>query len=189
LMMAKTHKKPGHNPRSPTATCELRPGRKRLKKALVNVVFFVLGRAMQSGSRVEHAIRREVAEWEEGFRITMRVLPHGPAMGWVKREGRLIHLRSPTAPADLSINFKNLECAFAMLTPQIGVCQGFSEHRISVAGDLTRCMSFVRCLNAVLVILYPQPVASRLVKRLPKHTPGLIMKRLHVVCLGIPFGG
>jgi hypothetical protein len=188
MMMAKPFGKMSRSPFPPPAPLELRPGRKRFRKAVVKVVFFVLGRAMQSGSRVEHAIRREVAEWEEGFRITMRVLPHGPAMGWVKRDGRLVHLRSPAAPADLSINFKNLECAFAMLTPQVGVCQGFSEHRISVAGDLARCMSFVRCLNAVLVILYPQPVAARLVKRLPGKTPGLIMKRLHVVCLGVPFG-
>ena len=166
----------------------LRPGRKRIKRAVVVAVFFVLGRAMQSGSVLEHSIRREVAEWEEGFRVTMHVQPAGPSMGWVKKQGRLKYLGRPETPADLSINFKNLECAFVMLTPQVGLCQGFSEHRLSVSGDLARSISFVRCLNAILVILYPRWMASRLVKRLPPKPADLFQKRLHVYLMGIPFG-
>ena len=171
----------GHHP-------SIRPGRKRGKELTVKASYFLLGRALQSLARVDHATRTEVAEWEEGFTVLFRVLPRGPSMALRKEDGKLRHLGGGMEKADLSINFKNIESAFMTLTPQISLFQSFAEHRCTVMGDLTRAMSVVRCISNALIHLYPRVISKRLVKRLPPASWQTWKTRLHLYCVGIPLG-
>jgi len=69
--------------------------------------------------------------------------------------------------ADLVINYKNIECAFMVLTPQKGIPQAFAEHRMSVVGYLGDAMIFTRCINIVLCYLYPRFINKRLLRPCP----------------------
>ena len=62
---------------------------KSLKKLVVQVVMFVLGRAFQSASRLDSGIQNEILPWEDGLVILMQVLPKGPSMCLLKKEDRI----------------------------------------------------------------------------------------------------
>ena len=164
------------------------PGRRRLKEMTVRVLFFVLGRSLKSLAGIDHATRTEVAEWEEGFTVMLRVLPNGPKMGLRRGNGALRYLGRRVETADLIITFKNIESAFMTLTPQISIFRSFAEHRCMVEGDLSRAMSLVRCINHALIHLYPRAISTRLVKRLPPGSPRIHKTRLYLYCVGIPLG-
>ena len=165
-----------------------RPGPKRLKSLTVRLVLCILGRALASASRIDADIAREVAEWEEGFSLQMKVLPAGPSGSWRKLDGRLRFQGSAGEQADLLVHFKNLESAFLILTPQMGIHEGFAQHRMSVQGDLTRCMSLVRCLNRVIAYLYPSCLSRRLLKPQPETNRKILGPRISLYLVGIRLG-
>ncbi|WP_027370778.1 hypothetical protein [Desulfovermiculus halophilus] len=162
--------------------------RKWMKEAVVALSLFVLGRAFQSGARRDHGLQQETAEWPEGLRITLQVLPDGPHLNLCKQDGQMKHLKQAERPADLEINFKNIECALMLLTPRMGLAQGFAEHRISIVGDLNLSMSFTRCMNIMLSYFYPECICRRLLKRIPQSDPDHAFHRIHIYLVGIPFG-
>ena len=164
------------------------PGRKRFKEFTAKVIFFILGRAFQSLSKIDHDIQTEVAEWEENFTLMLKVQPNGPQMGWKKEYGVIKYLGSKIQDADLILNFKNIDSAFKVLTPQISIPQGNAEHRLSIVGDLSRTTAYVRCVNKILFYLYPRFICKRLVKRLPAMDFKAQQTRLYVYLIGIPFG-
>ncbi len=166
----------------------VQPGKKWFKTAVCKIVLVVLGRAFQSGARHDPDIRREVAAFPEGFILVMNVLPFGPRMALEKHNGKLKYRGSRYAQGDLVINFKNLECAFMVLTPQIGATQAFAERRLTVIGDLGYAMVFTRCLNMLLAHLYPRFICKRLVKRVPPMPLKKQWIKLKINLLGIPFG-
>ncbi len=163
-------------------------GSKWFKFLVAEIVFFVLGRAFQSGSRHDPDMRRETAVWPEGFAVVLKVLPAGPRMVLEKSDGILRHRGSGFVDGNLSIEFKNIECAFLVLTPQIGAARAFAERRTSVRGDLADALIFTRCLNIMLAYLYPKFVCKRLLKRVPNMTLKKQFARAKIYLAGIPFG-
>ena len=164
------------------------PGTKFFKKFTVKTVFFILGRSLASASKFEPRIRREVASWEEGFSIMMKVLPSGPCLGWKKENGTLIYMGSKLKKAELIINFKNLTSAFLLMTPQIGVAEGFAQHRMTVIGDLAKSISFNRCLNILLPYLYPDFICKRLLKEIPEMKYERFYRMMYLYLIGVPLG-
>ncbi len=166
----------------------IRPGKKWVKALVVKIIFIVLGRAFQSGSRHDLEIQREIAVWPENFVIIMNVFPEGPRMVLEKIHDNLIYQGNKFIRSDLVINFKNMECAFMVLTPQIGPVQAFAEKRMTVAGDLADAMIFTRCLNIMIAYLYPKFICKRLLKRVPAMTAKKQLNRVIIYMAGIPFG-
>ncbi|MEW6078869.1 MAG: hypothetical protein AB1724_13720 [Thermodesulfobacteriota bacterium] len=189
------------------------PGRKWFKEITVNAVFLFLGTAMEAAAVRDPDIKKEVDTWENGFTLMMNVLPHGPYMTFEKSDDRLFYrgikikdrgndIRERIAKGgevklwgaklrdvDVIINFKNIECAFMALTPQMGTPQAYAERRLLVKGDLVKVMSFSRCLNVLLAHLYPRFICAILVKR----PPGMGLKKQLIrmrimldIALGMP---
>ena len=161
---------------------------KRVKKFIVRVVMLVLGRALQSASRWDALIRHEVARWKDGHSFILEVLPSGPKMGMQKQGGRLKFKGAQLADADLVVRFKNIECAFLVFSGLMGTEQGFAENRMTVKGDLPEALSLIRCMNRVVVYLYPKFISQRLVKRVPKLSFKQHALRLYLMLFGIPTG-
>jgi hypothetical protein len=166
----------------------IRPGKKWVKALVVKIIFIVLGRAFQSGSRHDLEIQREISVWPENFVIIMNVFPEGPRMVLEKIHDKLIYQGNKFIRSDLVINFKNIECAFMVLTPQIGPAQAFAEKRMTVAGDLADAMIFTRCLNIMIAYLYPEFICKRLLKRVPAMTVRKQLNRVIIYMAGIPLG-
>lgn len=166
----------------------IKPGKKWVKELVVKIVFMVLGRAFQSGSRHDPEIRREIAAWPENFMVMMNVFPEGPRMVLEKIHGRLTYHGNKIIRGDLVINFKNMECAFMVMTPQIGPAQAFAQRRMTVTGNLVDAMIFTRCLNIIIAYLYPKFICKRLLKRVPVMTARKRINRVIIYTAGIPFG-
>lgn len=168
------------------------PRKSRFKKFVVKVVFFVLGKGLQSASKHDRTLQAEVAAWPEDTLILFKVAPHEPRMAFGKTGHDRLEYKGTKITdeeADLMIAFKNLESAFLMLTAQIGTPQAYTEHRIAVRGDLVLGLSVIRCLNIVERYLFPTFLAKRVLRRLPAipffKRNGL---RLWIYIFGIAFG-
>lgn len=166
----------------------IRPGKKWVKALVVKIIFIVLGRAFQSGSRHDLEIQIEISVWPENFVIIMNVFPEGPRMVLEKIHDKLLYQGNKFIRSDLAINFKNIECAFMVMTPQIGPAQAFAEKRMTVAGDLADAMIFTRCLNIMIAYLYPEFICKRLLKRVPAMTVRKQLNRVIIYMAGIPLG-
>ena len=191
----------------------IEPGRKWVKESIVNIVFLFMGTAFEAAAKRDPDIKKEVDTWENGFTLMMNVLPHGPYMTFEKEDDRLFYRgikikdrnndikeRSAKGHAvklwgaklkdvDVIVNFKNIECAFMTLTPQIGTPQAYAERRLLVKGDLVKVMSFSRCLNILLAHLYPKFVYASLMKRPPRmglKKQFLRMMIMADIALGLP---
>lgn len=161
---------------------------KRFKRLTVTLSMIVMGRALQTASRLDSDVMREIAAWPEGFTVMMHVVPRGPKLGWIKQGRRLCCLGSRLDRADLEIHYKNVECAFLLFAGLIGPDQACAEHRLAVRGDLTLTMSFIRCIKRVLAYLFPRPLSRRLLKRVPPMGLRRQIVRLLIYGAGIPFG-
>ena len=169
----------------------IKPGKKPVKVLTTKIVFLFLGSAMEVAAGKDPDIKKEVDAWEDGFTLMMHVLPYGPYMTFEKKDGRL-HFRglkikdrandikerikksgnvkyhgAKLKNIDVIVHFKNIESAFMLMTPQMGVPQAYAERRVMVKGDLVKVMSFSRALNILLAHLYPRFICSSLVKRMP----------------------
>ena len=189
------------------------PGRKWFKEATVKSVFLFLGTAFEAAAKRDPDVRKEVDSWDNGFTLSMNILPYGPYMTFEKADGKLFYrgarlkdrnndLKEREAKGeavqarniklqdiDVIVNFKNIECAFLALTPQMGTPQAYAERRLLVKGDLVKIMSFSRCLNILLAHLYPKFVYASLMKRPPRMGLKKQFIRLMImvdIALGLP---
>ncbi|ROR03201.1 aldehyde ferredoxin oxidoreductase C-terminal domain-containing protein [Desulfosoma caldarium] len=168
------------------------PGRDTPKDKVVQIFFWILGRAMQSASRRDAVFRRQLASWPKGLTVLFKVLPYGPRTALrVDDAGKLRALGDTVSEreADLIIGFKNMDTAFRMLTAQLSTPDAFAQNRLSVVGDLAIAMQLTRLLDRVQCLLYPKWLAQRLVKRVPSM-PTLEKwgKRAWLYLVGIPLG-
>jgi hypothetical protein len=166
----------------------IKPGRKWLKRILAKIIFIFLGRAFQAATRFDPDIRREVEDLPEHFTMMMNIQPNGPSMSLEKAGPRLMYRGGSAKTADLTINFKNLECALMVLLPIMGADRAFAERRMNVRGDLAMASAVTRCLNILLAHLYPRIVCRNLMKRLPAMPLSKQLVRLKILFAGIPLG-
>ncbi|GAP13694.1 hypothetical protein LARV_01449 [Longilinea arvoryzae] len=171
---------------------DIPPRRKPFKRAINQIVLFVLGRALQSLSHSDPLVQQEVSTWPENLTLMMVIRPDGGSLAVTRGEGgRLIYRgsRVPEAQADVVIYIKNVDGAFAMFTGQQGIDVAYAQHAMCARGDLSNTVSVVRVLNIAESYLFPAFLARRLMKELPpipllrKH--GL---RIKTYTLGLLFG-
>ncbi|MCK4847678.1 MAG: hypothetical protein KAT16_01495 [Candidatus Heimdallarchaeota archaeon] len=167
----------------------VRPGHKRFKVLVVKIVFFVLGRALQSVSRFDPVIKEELKEWPDNLSIMYKVQPFGPEMMICKENGQLRKRPSSEKEATMIIFLKNIEYSFLLMTTQKGTVQAFLESAAYLKGDVPIAMSLIRILDRVQYYLFPGIIAKRVVKRLPNISlTSRYSGRLRLYLLGIPFG-
>ncbi len=167
---------------------EISPGSTPWKIAVVKTMFFALGRATPAILRMDKEAGKELAGWDEGFKVMLEVLPKGPFLSFEKKDGALVFLGLVETEADLIVSFKNLESAFLMLTTQISTPEAYAQHRISVKGEIKTGMSFTRCLNIVQFLLFPEIISKRVLKRLPEMTMDRWLTRLYAYLVAVPLG-
>ena len=161
---------------------------KKIKKIVVQIVMFVLGKAIQSASHWDSIIRHEAARWPDGFIVSLEVLPWGPRMSLKKQEARLKYIGAGPENSDLVISFKNIECAFLVFSGLMGSEQASAEHRMTLRGDLAIALSLIRIINLIEVYLYPKIISRRLVKKVPRLTLKQHVLRVYIMLVGIPTG-
>ncbi len=123
-----------------------------MKRRIIAIVFFFLGRGFAACARLDSRVKREVGRWPEGTVVTLRVAPSGPQTSWSVEDGVFRHLGSRAVEPTLLVTFKNPE----------GALPAFAEHRSTLAGDISLGMSVVRCLHIVEGYLFPAVMTRRI---------------------------
>jgi aldehyde:ferredoxin oxidoreductase len=171
---------------------DILPKKKPLKQGLVKTILFILGRALQTASKLDKSIQKELEAFPVGYTAMMYTLPHGPGMAVQKNaNGTFTYLGLKIKPeqADLVIFMKHTEAALMMLTGQIGTSQAMAEHRMMVKGNIHLGMVFTRCLNIVETYLFPQLIVKRILRNVPQIPFWKrYARRLVIYIFGVPFG-
>ncbi|NMT65091.1 hypothetical protein [Marinobacter orientalis] len=141
------------------------------RRLYVELMFQVMGRALQAISEVDASARREARGLPEGFLFEMMVMPDGSRL-IVEHvgDGRFhYHGNSAPRPVDLSIRFKHIAHAFLVMSFQEKTSVAFANDRMLVDGDIGYAVRMTRILNRLESFILPRVVAERAVKEYPSN--------------------
>lgn len=142
-----------------------------LKKFVVNIGFKLLGKGLVSCSKIEKAVKEELNYYEDGFVVELKVLNTDTKVAVKKMGNEFKYLGSKyKSTPDLSIIFKSYEGALLLVLGQIGVYEGYAQHRFIVKGDFIQGMPFVRILYYVEAYLFPRFITKKILKEMPERS-------------------
>ena len=154
------------------------------RRAYVELMFQVMGRALQAISEVDDITRNETRTLPVGFLFEMQVMPNGPKLIVEHTgDGRLFfHGDSAPRPIDLSIQFKHIAHAFLVLSFQEKTSVAFANDRMLVDGDVSLAVRMTRVLNRLETFILPKLVAQRAVKEYPAdlHLPNKLINAARI---------
>jgi hypothetical protein len=138
------------------------------KGALAKTSLIALGATFELVSELVPEMKEEIADWEEGRKVTIGVLPKGPFITIQKVGNRIKYLGASQKEPDLCVYFKNLESAVLLFTAQIGAPQAVAENRVCVHGSNYKAMQATRAMAIVQTYLFPGILLDMTFKRPPK---------------------
>lgn len=149
----------------------IKPMALQARRLYVELMFQVMGRALQAVSEVDQDVQSETKVLPDGFLFEMMVMPEGSRL-IVEHigNGRLhYHGDSAPRPVDLSIQFKHVAHAFLVLSFQEKTSVAFANDRMLVDGDISYAIRMTRVLNRLEAFILPRLIASRAVKEYPAN--------------------
>ena len=142
-----------------------------LKKIIVNLGFKLLGKGLVSVSKIEEAVKEELRFYEEGFVLEMKVFNTDTKVAVKKMGNEFKYLGSKyDITPDISVIFKSYEGALLLVLGQIGVYEGYAQHRFIVKGDFIKGMPLVRILYYVEAYLFPKFITKNILKEMPQRS-------------------
>lgn len=154
------------------------------RRLYVELMFQVMGRALQAVSEVDATVQSEARALPEGFLFEMMVMPNGPRL-IVEHTGNgrfYYHGTTAPRPVDLSIQFKHIAHAFLVLSFQEKTSVAFANDRMLVDGDISYAIRMTRVLNRLEAFILPRLIAKRAVKEYPAnlHLPEKILSAARI---------
>ncbi|HLV76355.1 MAG TPA: hypothetical protein VKY53_00305 [Marinobacter sp.] len=147
----------------------IQPMKLQARRHYVELMFQVMGRALQALSEVDETTREEMRALPEGFLFELQVMPNGPTLV-IEHTGAgkmRFHGNRPPRKVDLSIQFKHMAHAFLVLSFQEKTSVAFANDRLLVDGDISYAIRITRVLNRLEAFILPKVVARRAVKEYP----------------------
>ena len=141
---------------------------RNLKYVTAGVSLLALGATFEQACRLVPEMRREVAEWEDGRRTGVGVMPEGPYITLLKEGDGLKCLGLGLKDPDITILFKNLDSAILIFTGFLGAPAAVAENRICVHGDNSKAMQMTRAMAIAQTYLFPGIILDKTFKRPPK---------------------
>ena len=142
-----------------------------LKKFIVSFGFKLLGKGLVSVSKIEEAVKEELRFYEDGFVLELKVFNTDTKVAVKKVGDEFKYLGSKyDITPDLSVIFKSYEGALLLVLGQIGVYEGYAQHRFIVEGDFIKCMPLVRILYYVEAYLFPKFITKNILKEIPDRS-------------------
>jgi hypothetical protein len=157
----------------------------RLKALTVRIGLLALAVAFELASVLSRRVRQELSYWPDGLTFAMGVLPNGPTISIKKIPGnRVQYLGRGLHSPDVSILFKNLDCAMMVFLGLIGTPQAAAERRFVVHGNIADSTRVARTLAIVQAFLFPEFVVRATYRRPPKMGLGDLSIKM-AICLAL----
>ena len=154
------------------------------RRGYVELMFQIMGRALQAISEVDELTRHETRTLPVGFLFEMQVMPNGPKLIVEHTGDGRLHYHGDYAPGpvDLSIQFKHIAHAFLVLSFQEKTSVAFANDRMLVDGDVSLAVRMTRVLNRLETFILPKLVAQRAVKQYPAdlHLPDKLLRAARI---------
>ncbi len=157
------------------------------KKLTCQISLLALGVTFELASLYVQEMKEEIADWEEGRRVTIGVMPQGPYITIEKRDGRFYYLGMGQQDPGLSILFKNLDSAVMIFTGQLGAPNAVAEARVCIHGDNSQAMQATRAMAIVQTYLFPGLILNNTFKRPPKLSGSEIAIKAKIMGLLTPY--
>lgn len=147
----------------------------RLKTIISKIVLFFLYKGFKVTRKNDFAVKSEIESWEDGFTVCIDAGASDVKLIIKKENDKLIRLKQEDeSNIDLKIIFKSIDVAFLMFTGRLGVSKAYAEHRFILKGEISKAMSFVRCIDIVEAYLFPKFITQNILKEIPKKTMGIL---------------
>ena len=166
----------------------IKSGKNHLKRFIVKAGFLSLGRAIESTSRFEKDVIKEIKDWPEGFSFNMMAIPLGPGLAMEKKNGSMRILKKPRENPDLIVEIKTIGTAFKMIITLIGAHEVYAQHKIGVIGNVADSMKFIRIVYNAQAYLFPKFLHRNILKKSPKMGLKKQINRLHIYTIGMLLG-
>lgn len=149
----------------------IKPMALQARRLYVDMMFQIMGQALQAISEVDREVQSEARALPNGFIFEMMVMPAGPNMiiEHLGAGGLKFHSGEPPRPVNVSIQFKHIAHAFLVLSFQEKTSVAFANDRMLVNGDVSYAVRMTRILNRLEVFILPKLVAGRAVKEYPPN--------------------
>lgn len=156
------------------------------KRALCKGALLGLAAVFELASQYVVEMQQEIADWNEGRRITIGVLPSGPHITIEKSGDRIRYVGPNPGDASVSILFKNLDSAILVFTGQIGAPWAVAENRVCVHGANSEAIQVTRAMAIVQTYLFPGPILKKTFKRPPRLTAAQMLNKARIMGLLTP---
>jgi hypothetical protein len=140
------------------------------KYMMVDTTLTVIGSAFEVVSKMSPEMQAEIADWNDGRKCGVGVLPNGPFITLQKKKDQIIYLGKGRQEADVTFLFKNLDSAVMLFTAQMSAHQAAAECRILIDGVNSYAMELNRALSIVETYLFPGIILKMIFKRPPRLT-------------------
>lgn len=140
-----------------------------MKKLVVKVGFWALGKSVQHGCRFDRDLQQELRFFDDGFTITLEVFRNFAAITWQKQGNRLVFkgFNRKNNP-DLKVIIKDPTSAFKMILASLGIAQAYAQRRIAIEGNTVYAMVLTRILDRIEAYLFPVFLSKKILKQVPK---------------------
>ena len=140
----------------------------KAKFMLVDTMMLFLGSAFEVASKYVPELKQEMADWNDGRRFALGVLPDGPSITLEKRGDLVKFLGFGVQAPHVAFYFKNLDAAVPVFVGLNSTHNGFAQGKIMIHGNLSYAMEVNRALPLVLAYLFPIIAFKHLFKAPPK---------------------
>lgn len=140
----------------------------RAKFLLLENMMLSLGSAFEVASKCVPEIKKELADWDEGRRFTMLILPKGPAITLQKQGESVKIVGKSVVDPQVTLMFKNLDAAVPVFVGLQSTHEAMAQSKIMIQGDNVYAQEVSRAMTLVLSYLFPVFAYKHLFKAPPK---------------------
>ncbi|MCD6570438.1 MAG: hypothetical protein J7L53_07020 [Deltaproteobacteria bacterium] len=158
----------------------------KAKYALLDISLSALAAAFEEVAKRVPEFQAEIANWNDGRRFAVGVLPKGPYITLEKRGDMTHYLGKGLLSPDVTFLFKNLDSGVLVFTGLMSSHQAVAECRVLVKGNISYAMELNRALAIVQTYLFPGIILKRIFKEPPKLSLGQLITKGKVYVALLP---
>ena len=133
------------------------------KELILSLLMFVFKRGMVFLSKNDTEFIKLIEDLPERFSFLMTVRNTNLRVSMKKSNGVLIYAKNQKE-FDLILEFSNLCSAFLVFAGFMPQYQAFSEHRLSIKGNISDALCLTDAINRLQAVIFPDIISKKLIK-------------------------
>ena len=158
-----------------------------MEKIIIKIGLWAIGKALQTGSKLDKDIKKDLHFLPEGFTIALQVYPDIATITWRKVGNRIKFIgNEKVEKTNLKVIIKSKKAALRMILAQAGIAKSYAQRRIAIEGNTVYAMVLTRMLDKTEAYLFPRFLSKKLLKEVPRFRVKEYLNNL-LIYLSLPF--